>query len=62
MAKRYYDILINHKTDYFIRINADSPLIDSKLIDSIINKKDIKYDIITNVLKRSYPKGQYLLH
>ena len=58
VAKRYYDILINHKTDYFIRINADSPLIDSKLIDSIINKKDIKYDIITNVLKRSYPKGQ----
>ena len=35
-----------------------SPLIDSKLIDSILNKKNKKYDIVTNVLERSFPKGQ----
>ena len=58
VAKRYYDILINHESDYFIRISADSPLIDTKLIDFIAHKKNIRYDIVTNVLKRSYPKGQ----
>ena len=43
----------------FVRINADSPLIDPYLIDWAI---DIflkgQYDVATNVFKRSFPKGQ----
>ncbi len=58
VAKRFFDILNIYKTEYFIRINADSPLIDSKLIDLILSKNNKKYDIITNVLERSFPKGQ----
>ena len=58
VAKRFFDILNIYKADHFIRINADSPLIDSKLIDSILKKKNKKYDIVTNVFERSFPKGQ----
>ena len=44
-----------------MRISADSPLIDPVIIDKaikIFNSQKKKYDIITNVFPRSYPKGQ----
>ena len=47
------------KKNYFVRISADSPLIDFNLIDKFIKitlKK--KPDILTNTFKRSFPKGQ----
>ena len=59
VAKRFYDILINKNYFYFLRISGDSPLIDNKLIDNISRYTfNNKYDLITNVLKRTYPKGQ----
>ena len=56
---RYYKLINAEKIDNFIRITADSPLIDPKIIDKYIKifKKN-KFDIVTNTLKRSYPKGQ----
>lgn len=46
------------KLDYFVRICGDRPLFDVDLMDKmiklILNKK---YDIITNTLVKSYPKG-----
>lgn len=47
------------KLKYFLRVCADSPLIDPVLIDRCM-KKFIKgnYDIVTNKFPRSYPKGQ----
>ncbi len=47
------------KLNYFLRVCADSPLIDPVLIDRCI-KKYINgyYDIVTNKFPRSYPKGQ----
>ena len=56
---RYYKLINIHKINSFVRITADSPLIDPKIIDKaikIFKKKTI--DIVTNTLKRSYPKGQ----
>jgi spore coat polysaccharide biosynthesis protein SpsF len=43
-----------------IRICADSPLIDWRLIDKMINlsKNFVTYDIISNVKIRTFPKGQ----
>ena len=43
-----------------VRISADSPLIDWRLIDKMISlsKKKLSYDIYTNVKKRTFPKGQ----
>lgn len=56
---RYYKLINAQKINSFVRITADSPLIDPKIIDKSIKifKKN-KFDIVTNTLKRSYPKGQ----
>ncbi len=47
------------KLKYFLRVCADSPLIDPTLIDKCM-KKFVKgyYDVVTNKFPRSYPKGQ----
>lgn len=47
------------KLNYFLRVCADSPLIDPVIIDRCM-KKFLKgnYDIVTNKFPRSYPKGQ----
>lgn len=49
-----------YKSEKIIRISADSPLIDWRLIDKMINlsKKYKTYDIISNVKNRTFPKGQ----
>tara|TARA_A100001015_G_scaffold318713_1_gene439422 strand:- start:411 stop:1094 length:684 start_codon:yes stop_codon:yes gene_type:complete len=50
---------IKFKLKYFIRICADSPLIDPKLIDTGISKfLNGKFDIVTNKFPRSFPIGQ----
>lgn len=61
VSKRIKDLLLKLriKENYFVRISADSPLIDFNLIDKFIkitHKK--KPDITTNTFKRSFPKGQ----
>ncbi len=61
VAKRLCDAAEKNKANFFIRISADSPLIDPAVIDKalkIFNSQKRKYDIITNVFPRSYPKGQ----
>jgi len=57
--KRYLDAIYKYKCKSFIRINADSPLIDAKIIDKIYNKykKLSNYDLVTNCLIRTFPKG-----
>ena len=60
VASRFLKLAIKKKCKYFIRINGDSPLIDSKIIDKAIrlHKKNKKFDLISNVFPRTYPKGQ----
>ena len=56
--KRFYSIIVQQHCKSFVRISADSPLIDPSLIDravTIFNKK--RYDIVTNVFPRTFPKG-----
>jgi spore coat polysaccharide biosynthesis protein SpsF len=56
---RYFLALKNCSVKYFMRLSADSPLIDKKIILKLKNFKNLKkYDIITNVCPRSFPKGQ----
>lgn len=55
---RYSKTLKKYKISYFVRINGDSPCIDSKLIDkAVILFKKKNCDIVTNVHPRSYPVG-----
>lgn len=56
-----FQIAINkYKPENIIRISADSPLIDWKLVDKMItiSKNFSSYDVISNVKNRTFPKGQ----
>ena len=56
--KRFYSIIVQEHCKSFVRISADSPLIDPSLIDravTLFNKN--RYDIVTNVFPRTFPKG-----
>ena len=60
VASRLYETAKANKAKFFVRISGDSPLIDPKIIDKAIkiSHKQRKYDIITNVFPRTFPKGQ----
>ena len=56
---RFIKVIKNVRSNNFIRISGDSPLIDYKLVDKAVNiflKK--KPDLVTNTFPRSYPQGQ----
>ncbi len=46
-----------YHTDFIIRICADSPLMDAKTIQYMLDMHDPLSDITTNIFPRSYPKG-----
>ena len=44
--------------DYFVRISADSPFLNSALLEKMIQySQENNYDIISNVVERTFPKG-----
>ena len=59
VAQRFYKILQKNNVKSFIRISGDSPFIDPRLIDFAIKKfANSKFDIVTNIFPKSFPKGQ----
>lgn len=59
VAERLRDTAIAMQANALIRINADSPLIDPLIVDhaaSLFRRE--RPDLVTNVLCRTYPKGQ----
>ena len=60
VSKRVLDAAKKYKSKYFLRVNGDSPMIDSTLIDKAIriHKKNKSFDLITNVFPRTFPSGQ----
>ena len=59
VAQRIAQVVDIYGLDAFIRICADSPLIDQALIDkgvAVFLEGD--FDVVTNTLCRTYPKGQ----
>ncbi|MFL3005287.1 MAG: cytidylyltransferase domain-containing protein [Candidatus Neomarinimicrobiota bacterium] len=58
VASRFYEIIKMYNFDYFVRICADSPLLDGDLIKKAVSYANKNIDIITNVMPRSFPKGQ----
>jgi spore coat polysaccharide biosynthesis protein SpsF (cytidylyltransferase family) len=56
--KRFYSIIIHETCKSFVRISADSPLMDPCLIGRAVTLfKKNRYDIVTNVFPRTFPKG-----
>lgn len=59
VAGRFNDLLQEYQFDIFVRLSGDSPLLDQRLIEQGIKVLlKGKADLVTNVLNRTYPKGQ----
>ena len=59
VAQRFLSVLEHYRLEAFVRINGDSPLIDSKLIDAAVDLfLEGNYDLVSNVQERTYPRGQ----
>ena len=57
--QRFQQCLIEYPCDWFVRICADSPLLDYstlELMQGLTEKKGV--DLVTNVFPRTFPKGQ----
>ena len=59
VANRFLEVLNKFNSKSFLRISGDSPFIDPYLIDKCLIKFNTNnYDIVTNVLPRTFPIGQ----
>lgn len=59
VAQRFRDGAREHRLDAFARVNGDSPLLDQRLVDRAVRMfRDGSYDLVTNVLPRTYPTGE----
>ena len=59
VADRFNQVLVMYQFDGFVRVNGDSPLLDQRLIEKgidIFRSRD--FDLVTNVMPPTYPKGQ----
>ena len=56
---RFYKAALTSKPDYVVRVTSDCPLLDSKLLDKVIEEalnQDLDYT--SNTLLETYPDGQ----
>ena len=59
VASRFRDALERHDFAAFVRISGDSPLLDPALVDQAVDVfRTGGYQIVTNVMPRTYPRGQ----
>jgi spore coat polysaccharide biosynthesis protein SpsF len=55
---RYYGAAVKQSASTVVRITSDCPLIDGSLIDKGLRLFSTgKYDYVSNILKRTYPRG-----
>lgn len=59
IAQRLLQVIEKYHLDAFVRICADSPFVDQQIIDQAVKLfRGGDYDMVTNTLVRSFPKGQ----
>ncbi len=55
---RYYKASLQHKSDLIVRVTADCPLMDPKIIDKLVKiAKKGNYDYVSNVYPPTFPNG-----
>ena len=55
---RFYQSVKAHEPDYVIRLTSDCPLVDSEIIDQVVDKCiSGGYDYCSNTLKPTFPDG-----
>lgn len=57
---RYRLCLEKYSCDWFFRVCADSPLLNSNLIVQMLSLRSDETDLVTNVQLRTFPRGQSL--
>ena len=56
---RFYQSLKDKNPDWVVRVTSDCPLLDSKLVDAIIDfAQNNSYDYVSNGIIEHYPDGQ----
>jgi spore coat polysaccharide biosynthesis protein SpsF len=59
VAARFRMVVEATNEPAFLRISADSPMIDPAIVDRAVRLfRDGMWDLVTNVAKRTFPKGQ----
>jgi spore coat polysaccharide biosynthesis protein SpsF len=59
VANRFAQVLQKKSWEGFVRLSADSPLLDHRLVDQAVDlAAQSGCDIVTNVFPRTYPHGQ----
>jgi len=59
VALRFREAIDHYAFEAFVRVNGDSPLLDQALVERALKVfAQDRFDLVTNVLVRSYPKGQ----
>jgi len=58
VLKRFFECAVIFEGDIIVRITADNPLIDPKLVDKAITQLvNEKLDYVSNMIHQSYPEG-----
>src|SRR5690349_17474434 len=58
VVARFQSALRQYPCDWFVRISGDSPLIDAALVDAMIGFCASDDDVVSNVVRRTFPPGQ----
>jgi spore coat polysaccharide biosynthesis protein SpsF len=58
VASRFYEISKAGQFDVFVRVCADSPMIDGELVKKLVDKWEPHLDLLTNKSPRTFPLGQ----
>ena len=59
VGSRLLKAAISRNADAFIRISADSPFIDWRIVDHAVSLYQASHpDLVTNIFPRTFPKGQ----
>jgi spore coat polysaccharide biosynthesis protein SpsF len=58
VVARFQSALAEYPCEWFARISGDSPLIDASLVQTMIQLSDRSYDVVSNVVRRTFPPGQ----
>jgi spore coat polysaccharide biosynthesis protein SpsF len=55
---RFQAAIAAHPCDWFVRISGDSPYIDPSLVEAVAGLRDEAHDVVSNVVRRTFPAGQ----
>jgi spore coat polysaccharide biosynthesis protein SpsF len=58
VVARFQAALAEYPCEWFVRISGDSPLIDASLVQAMIRLSDRDHDVVSNVVRRTFPPGQ----